>query len=83
MLSSTSGSFHHIYWLAGSPCAGKSTISHLLGEQFGLQVYSVDEQFERHSQTFTPQQQPVLYRWTHTSWNDLWAQPIEARWSTG
>ncbi len=31
----------------------------------------------RHAPQFTPNEQPCLYKWTHSSWNDLWMQSDE------
>ena len=33
----------HIYYLGGSPCAGKSTIAEKIAEKYGFQYYKVDE----------------------------------------
>jgi 2-phosphoglycerate kinase len=67
----------NVLWIGGAPCAGKSTIAAMLGKQYGLEVYHVDEAFSRHATHFTPSKQPCLYKWTHTSWNDLWLQSNE------
>jgi hypothetical protein len=67
--------FQHVFWLGGSPCSGKSTVSEILSNQYGIDVYHVDEAFLKHSSNFTPEQYPTGYKWTHTSWNDLWMQP--------
>jgi broad-specificity NMP kinase len=37
-----------VFWLGGSPCAGKSSISERLASDFGLDIYHVDEAFEIH-----------------------------------
>lgn len=64
----------NIVWIGGAPCEGKSTIASMLGKQYELDVYHIDEAFTRHAQQFTPSDQPYLYKWTHTPWNDLWMQ---------
>ena len=67
----------NVLWIGGAPCAGKSTIAAMLGKQYDLDVYHVDEAFSRHTPHFTPSEQPCLYKWTHTPWNDLWMQSDE------
>jgi len=64
----------NVLWIGGSPCAGKSTIASMLGKQYGLDVYHVDETLPHHAPHFTPSKQPCLYKWTHIAWNDLWMQ---------
>ncbi|MGJ3237672.1 MAG: hypothetical protein ACFE0Q_03100 [Anaerolineae bacterium] len=49
-----------IYWLGGSPCAGKTTISEIIAQEFGWQVYHLDRHVERYLQRATPQHQPHL-----------------------
>lgn len=36
----------NIYWIGGSPCAGKTTISEIIGQEFGWQVYHIDRHIE-------------------------------------
>jgi len=33
----------HIYYLGGSPCAGKSTIAEMIAKKYGFQYFKVDE----------------------------------------
>jgi len=66
-----------VFWLGGSPCAGKSSISEILGSRFDLSIYHVDEAFETHLQRVDPVHQPALMRWRESSWNERWMQPTE------
>ena len=65
----------HLYWLGGSPCAGKSSMAARLAAQYDLRVYAVDAALPRQIEHLTPAAQPVLYKWTHTPWDALWMQP--------
>jgi 2-phosphoglycerate kinase len=66
----------HVYWLGGSPCAGKSSMAEILVEQVGLTRYSVDAELDRHVPHLTPDRFPILSRWTHDPvWDDLWMRP--------
>src|SRR5215216_5249591 len=67
----------HAFWLGGSPCAGKSTISEILAGRFGLEVYHVDEAFEVHAQSLDPVLHPALTRWRASSWDRRWMQPVD------
>jgi adenylate kinase family enzyme len=68
----------HVYWLGGSPCAGKSSIADSLVQTYRFQIYRCDDAFFRHEKIVTPEQQPVFYRLVHLSSEALWMQrPIE------
>jgi 2-phosphoglycerate kinase len=68
----------NVFWIGGSPCAGKSSISDFLAGRFGLDVYRVDEAFENHVRRFNTEQQPALVNWCRASWNERWMQPVES-----
>ncbi len=63
--------------MGGSPCAGKSSIASLLADRSGLNVYHCDEAFAEHRQMIDPEKQPMLHKWTTSTWNELWMQPVE------
>lgn len=66
-----------VFWLGGSPCAGKSTVAGALATRFGLDLYRVDEAFDDHARRFDPARQPTLVRWIGASANERWLQPID------
>jgi hypothetical protein len=63
--------------MGGSPCAGKSSIARLLTNRHELSIYHCDEALAEQLQEIDPDRQPALYRWTTSSWNELWMQPVE------
>jgi 2-phosphoglycerate kinase len=67
-----------VFWLGGSPCSGKSSISEIIASRFSLDVYRVDEAFESHAQRFDPLRHPALTKWSKSSWNQRWMQPVES-----
>src|SRR2546430_1047148 len=67
-----------VFWLGGSPCSGKSSISEIIAGRFGFDVYRVDEAFESHAQSFDPLREPALTKWSKSSWNQRWMQPVES-----
>jgi 2-phosphoglycerate kinase len=68
----------HLFWLGGSPCAGKSSISEILARRFGLRVYHVDQAFEAHAPYLSPERQLALRRWLAASCQERWMLPVEA-----
>lgn len=50
----------NVYFITGTPCGGKTTISRALAEKHGLMVYDIDEQFPRHQQISSPNFQPSM-----------------------
>ena len=67
----------HIYWLGGSPCSGKSSISRRLARRSGLGLYSVDEALPGHLARLDPHRHPTLDAWVAASWDDRWLKPVE------
>lgn len=68
----------HVYWLGGSPCAGKSSIADNLVQTYGFQIYRCDDAFFRHEKIVTLEHQPIFYRLVHLSSEELWMKrPIE------
>ncbi len=74
-----------IYWLGGSTCAGKTTISNILSEKYGFNVYHCDEYLAKHIQKSNPQEHPNLNRVTKISWNDILNMKVEEylKWTIG
>lgn len=50
----------NVYFITGTPCGGKTTISRELSRRHGLMVYDVDEQFENHLKMSNPIFQPAM-----------------------
>lgn len=65
----------NVFWLGGSPCSGKSSISAVLARRFGLDVYHLDEAFDTHIKSLDPENHPALTRWCAASWDQRWMQP--------
>ena len=77
-MSETEDRLKKLFWLGGSPCSGKSSISEILAGRFDLDVYYVDEVFETHQQNLNPADQPALTKWLASSWNERWMQPVDS-----
>lgn len=50
----------NVYFITGTPCGGKTTISRELAKRHNLLVYNVDEQFTKHQQLSDPVFQPTM-----------------------
>ena len=50
----------NVYFVAGTPCGGKTTASRELGKKFGIPVYDIDEHFEAHQAIADDEHQPNM-----------------------
>ncbi len=50
----------NVYFITGTPCGGKTTISRELAKRHGLLVYDIDEQFAKHREISVPEFQPSM-----------------------
>ena len=48
-----------VYWLGGSPCAGKTTVAEILADQFGLAIYHTDS-WRPHLELASPHRHPAM-----------------------
>lgn len=52
----------NVYFVTGTPCGGKTTISRELAKRHNLLVYDIDEQFENHRKISNAAFQPAMNR---------------------
>ena len=64
-----------IYWIGGSTCAGKTTISNILAVKYGFTVYHCDEYLGKHMEKSNAQEHPNLSR--KVSFNDILSMKVE------
>lgn len=50
----------NVYFVTGTPCGGKTTISRALAKRHNLLVYDIDEQFENHQKISNAAFQPSM-----------------------
>ncbi len=50
----------NVYFVTGTPCGGKTTISRELAKRHNLFVYDIDEQFEKHRKASNATLQPAM-----------------------
>ncbi|MDX3383278.1 hypothetical protein PV682_17655 [Streptomyces niveiscabiei] len=62
----------HVYWIGGSPGAGKSTIARGLAVRQGLRLYVTDDTMPDHAERTTPRQAPFLHEFMAMSMDERW-----------
>ena len=50
----------NVYFITGTPCGGKTTVSRALGKKHGIPVYDIDEHFEAHQVISDAEHQPNM-----------------------
>ena len=50
----------NVYFITGTPCGGKTTVSKALAEKYGLAVYTTDEHFDGHREISDVRFQPSM-----------------------
>ncbi|GIE77105.1 hypothetical protein Aph02nite_30550 [Actinoplanes philippinensis] len=63
-----------LWWIGGSPCAGKTTVAGRIAGRRGVPVYSCDDAFARHADGG-----PVLRKVTAMGVGERLAQPVEVQ----
>ncbi len=73
----TGNKMPYIYWLGGSTCAGKTTISNILSETYGIMVYHCDKYLGEHIEKSNVQESPNLNQVTKMGWNDILSMQVD------
>lgn len=50
----------NVYFICGTPCGGKTTVSRELGRRYGIVVYNADDEFSRHQKLSDARFQPSM-----------------------
>lgn len=50
----------NVYWVTGTPCGGKTTVSKGLGKKYNIPVYDIDEMFPVHQRMSDVKYQPSM-----------------------
>lgn len=50
----------NVYFISGTACGGKTTVTRALGEKYGIPVYVIDDQFTIHQLKSDPEHQPTM-----------------------
>lgn len=66
----------NVYFITGTPCGGKTTISRELAKRYGFMVYDVDEQFGNHKMISNATFQPAMNK-TFKDADEFFGRTIE------
>lgn len=50
----------NVYFITGTPCGGKTTLSHALAQKYGFELFDIDERFEEDKKISDPLFQPAM-----------------------
>lgn len=78
MISACSAHFDNTFWIGGSPCAGKSSVSALLASRYNLEIYQVDFELRSQIDRIDPIRHPALSGWLAASCDQRWLKPVDA-----
>ena len=65
----------HVLWIGGSTCAGKTTMTKLLGTRYGVRTYHVDKALREHMGQIDPVTYPALHEWSTMPWTERCVRP--------
>lgn len=66
----------NVYFISGSACGGKTTISRHLSKKFGIELYNWDERYAQHKEISDLCSQPFMNR-KIASWEEHFSKPPE------
>ncbi len=66
----------NVYFVTGTPCGGKSTVSRELARRHGLLLFDIDERFEEHKRMSCPEFQPAMNRIFRDA-DEFFGRPVE------
>lgn len=66
-----------LYWLVGSVCGGKTTISTPIAERLNWNVYHCDKYFNENRKKASPKKHPTFYKISQITGDELWLRPLD------
>lgn len=66
----------NVYFITGTPCGGKTTISRALGKKYNIPVYDVDKKFPVHRQMSDTEFQPAM-NYKYKNADDFFGRSVE------
>ncbi|AQQ54854.1 hypothetical protein [Planococcus lenghuensis] len=64
----------HVYWIGGSPCAGKTSVARLLEEECSFTYYKADDKYDEHALQSNTELHPNMSRIKHLTWGQYWSK---------
>lgn len=69
--------FSDFYWIGGSPCSGKSTVSEILATTYHLQLYRCDDHLQRFLNLGSEQNIPVMKKIKNMTEDQIWLRNVD------
>jgi hypothetical protein len=69
--------WQRIYWLSGSPCAGKTSVSTALAQRFDWNVYHCDEWEGQQRHRAESERHPYWFAYSRLTGDELWLMPVQ------
>jgi len=66
-----------IYWIGGSPCCGKSTISEMLVKEYGFKYYKCDDYLDRFIEIGVKEKDPLMTSISQMSQDEIWLRNVD------
>lgn len=73
----TSDDLTRLFWISGSTCAGKTSVSSAVAERLNFNVYHCDENEHSQGQRANPARHPNWFAYSRLTGDALWLQPVE------
>lgn len=71
----------NVWWIGGSPGAGKTSVAKALGEKYNLYVYHCDEHYKEHVKMSTKTRHPTIQKLAPMSEEEFWMRPVEQQYT--
>jgi len=65
-----------IYWIGGSPCCGKSTISEKLVKEYGFKYYKCDDYLDRFIEIGVKEKNPLMTSISQMTQDEIWLRNV-------
>jgi len=65
-----------IYWIGGSPCCGKSTISEMLVKEYGFKYYKCDDYLDRFIEIGVKEKNPLMTSISQMTQDEIWLRNV-------
>lgn len=67
----------NIFWIGGSPCCGKSTISEMLIKEFGFEYYKCDDHLDRFMKLGVEEGNELMTSVSKKSKDEIWLRDVD------
>lgn len=67
----------NIYWIGGSPCAGKSSISEMLVKKYNFTLYKCDDYLNSHMELGAERKYPIMSKVSSMTCDEVWMRDID------